>query len=350
MWKFVAVAAALASPVLADTRLDTYVGGRTLKDATGWQYQWPAVYFESRFTGDAVTLKFDDPSNNLNVVVDGRIVAIVKKPGRTEYRLDRLGAGEHTIRLEKRSETQYATGRFEGFFVPEKTAALAAPAYPRQIEFIGDSLTVGYGNTSPYNDCTPEEVFETTDAQQGFGPLVAKHFKAAYRINAFSGLGMVRNYGGFEHSKYRMPMLYPRAIFDDPTSASRDGWKPQIIITGIGGNDFSTPVKPGEPWTNQAELKADYVKTYTAFVTRLRADNPEAFLIVAVEDGRGDYTAGTREVYEAIRASGDTRIGYATIPPSKEGSCYHPNTRDDAAIAKMYIDYISARPELWQGK
>lgn len=349
MWKFIALAAVLASPALADTRLDMHIGGRTLKDATGWSYQWPAVYFESRFTGDTVTLKFDDPSNNLNIVVDGRIVAIVKKPGKTEHRLDHLGAGEHTVRLEKRSETQYATGRFEGFFVPEKAAALPAPAYARQIEFIGDSLTVGYGNTSPYNDCTPEEVFETTDTQQGFGPLIAKHFKAAYRVNAFSGLGMVRNYGGFEHPKYRMPMLYPRAIYDE-IQADLSPWTPQIIITGIGGNDFSTPVKTGEPWKSQAELKADYVKTYAAFVKNLRAKNPRAFLIVAVADGRGDYTDGTREVYEAIKASGDTRIGYATIPETKGGSCYHPNTRDDAAIAKMYIDYISARPELWQGK
>lgn len=349
MWKFVALAAVLAAPAIADTRLDTHVGGRTLKDADGWTYQWPAVYFEGRFAGDTVTLKFDDPSNNLNVVVDGRIVAILKKPGKTEYRLDNLGKGDHTIRLEKRSETQYATGRFKGFFVPDKAAALPAPSYARQIEFIGDSLTVGYGNTSAYNDCTPEEVFETTDSQQGFGPLVARHFKAAYRVNAFSGLGMVRNYGGFEHPKYRMPMLYPRAIYDR-TETDSSPWKPQIIITGIGGNDFSSPVKAGEPWKDQAELKADYVKTYTAFVRRLRADNPQAFLIVAVEDGRGDYTDGTREVYEAIKASGDTRIGYAAIPPSKEGSCYHPNTRDDAAIAKMYIDYISARPELWQGQ
>lgn len=356
MWKFITFVALLAAPATASApapaagvRLEMHIGGRTLSDGASWTYQWPAVYFESRFTGDTVTLRLDDPSNNLNVLIDGRPVAILKKPGKTSYRLDRLGDGEHTIRLEKRSETQYATGRFEGFFVPSKTAALPAPVYTRQIEFIGDSLTVGYGNTSPFNDCTPKEVFETTDSQQGFGPTVARHFKAAYRINAFSGLGMVRNYGGVEHPGYRMTTLYPRTIFER-TQTDSSPWTPQIIVIGIGGNDFSTPLQPGEPWKSQAELKADYIKTYVAFVRKLRADNPQAYLIVAAPDGRGDYTDGTRQVYETVKAEGETRIGHTTLPPIKSTSCYHPSTRDDATIAKMYIDYISARPDLWQGK
>ena len=350
--------AALAAPACAqsagETRLDMAIGGQTLPAMSGgykaWRYQWPAVYFEARFKGNDVTLAFDDPSNNLNVIVDGRLVAILKKPGKTSYSLHKLGTGPHTIRLEKRSETQYAVGAFKGFFVPAKGDALPAPAFDHAIEFIGDSGTVGYGNTSAYTQCTPDEIFETTDSQQGPGALVGKHFKAAYRVNAFSGLGMVRNYDGREHPKYHMPMLYTRAVFDNPAPDPAK-WTPQIIVVAIGGNDTSTALHDDEPWKTREALLADYTKTYVAFVKALRAHNPGAhLLIVSPEAGRAEYAAAVKGVFDTLVADGVARVDLLTLPKTVSDGCNgHPNTRDDADIAKMYTDYIEAHPEYWRG-
>ena len=103
------------------------------------------------------------------------------------------------------------------FSFANKANALPAAKTDRAIEFIGDSLTVGYGNTSAVDrNARPEELFEATDSQQSFGPLVAKHFAAAYQVNAFSGLGMVRNFDGREHPKYRMPDALPPRAFRRP--------------------------------------------------------------------------------------------------------------------------------------
>ncbi len=365
MWKSLLLTTALvtmAIPLISgpaaakpatETRLDMTVGGRTLPVLRGgekaWAYQWPAVTFEARFSGNDVTLAFDDPSNNLNVIVDGRTVAVLKKPGATRFSLHQMGKGPHTIRLEKRSETQYAVGAFKGFFVPAKADALPAPAYSRAIEFIGDSFTVGYGNTSAFTRCTPEDIFETTDSQLGFGALVGKHFKAVYQVDAFSGLGMVRNFDGHEHAKYHMPMLYPRAIFDDPTPDPA-AWHPQIIVVGIGGNDFSTALHDDEPWKSRADLISDHEKTYVAFVRMLRAKNPDAFILLARPENRPDYTAATTAVFDAIHAY-DKKVDLVTLPQTDNTGCNgHPNVHDDAKVADMYIAYIEAHPELWQGK
>jgi lysophospholipase L1-like esterase len=322
----------------------------------GYAYQWPGVYFEARFKGPGVVMKFDDSANNFNVIVDGRLVMEIKKPGKTDVRIDQLSDGQHVIRLEKRSETQYATGIFKGFFAPNLYQYPSLRIEPlkrtRQIEFIGDSLTVGYGNTSAFSQCTPEQIFETTDAQQGFGPLTAKHFDADYQINAFSGLGMVRNYDGREHPKYHMPMLYDRAIFDDPTQVNQPDWHPQVIVIGIGGNDFSTPVRPDEPWGNETNLRADYVKTYTAFVKTIRARNPEAWIILATPPDRQEgYTGGTDDVFAAIKATGDTKIDRVTLPELDKIGCNgHPSTRADTRVADFYIQYLTDHPQVWQGK
>ena len=49
-------------------------------------------------------------------------------------------------------------------------------------------------------------------------------------------------------------MLYPRALFDDPTPDDTP-WEPQIIVIGIGGNDFSSPIRPDEPWGTQEKFR-----------------------------------------------------------------------------------------------
>jgi len=322
----------------------------------GYAYQWPGVYFEARFKGPGVIMKFNDDASNFNVIVDGRLVMEIKKPGKTDVRVDQLSDGLHTIRLEKRSETQYAVGTFLGFFAPNlyqyPSLRVAPLNRSRQIEFIGDSLTVGYGNTSAFSQCTPEQVFETTDSQQGFGPLIAKHFDADYQVNAFSGLGMVRNYDGREHPKYHMPMLYDRVLFDDPSPVSQPDWHPQVIVIGIGGNDFSTPVRPDEPWHDAATLRADYVKTYTAFVKTIRARNPKAFIILATPPGREEgYSGGTDDVFAAMKAAGDTQIDRVTLPELDRIGCNgHPSTRADAGVADFYIRYLTDHPQVWQGK
>ena len=330
--------------------LPVHAGGKVAHDEDGYAYQWPGIYFESRFHGTQAAVLFDDPNANYNVILDGKLLEVVMKPGTAMWNVSAVD-GDHTLRIEKRSETQYATGRFGGFYVPQKAEILPAPTHAHQIEFIGDSLTVGYGNTSQYTQCSTDEIFQSTDAQEGFGPTVAKHYDADYQINAFSGLGMVRNYGGYEHPKYHMPMLYPRAVFDDPTPAPRQDWAPQVIVIGIGGNDFSTPVKAGEPWADEAALLANYEATYIQFVKDVRAANPQAFLILTSPDGRDGYTNGTTDVYNAIVASGETRIARLTIPPLDATGCNgHPNTRDDQKVAQMFIAWFDAHPEVWAGK
>lgn len=61
-----------------EARLQMNVGGRTLERTTRggeeWVYQWPGIYFESHFKGNRVEMRFDDPNNNFNVLVDGHML------------------------------------------------------------------------------------------------------------------------------------------------------------------------------------------------------------------------------------------------------------------------------------
>src|SRR5207237_1246644 len=81
-----------------------------------------------------------------------------------------------------------------GVFAAPGTVAAPLRHRRRAIEFIGDSHTVGYGNTSPGRACTEDQVWATTDTSRGIAPLTAARYAADYQVNAISGRGVVRNY------------------------------------------------------------------------------------------------------------------------------------------------------------
>jgi hypothetical protein len=170
-----------------------YHGGRMLSATgkNGFEHQWPGTYWEDAFSGTEIALGFDDTVNKLHIYIDRKLVDTETKPGHTLVRLSGLGTGNHWIRVEKATESQGAAATFLGFARPDlPPVPIAVPEAPaRQIEFIGDSYTVGYGNTSGKRQCTEDEVWATTDTSQAFGPLTAHHYKADYQINAISGRG-----------------------------------------------------------------------------------------------------------------------------------------------------------------
>jgi lysophospholipase L1-like esterase len=330
------------------------------KPYTHYTYTWPGIYFDARFEGDTFFFITDDSENILNVIVDGKSLGRLEKPGKAQYAVKGLDWGVHDVRLEKLTESQAGTGRFDGFYINKpyshglppgvkRGTALEPVPRARQIEFIGDSYTVGYGNTSTKRECTKDEIWATTDTQQAFGPLTAKHYDADYQINAYSGRGIVRNYDGFIGDP--LPALYPYALYDGKTEYNKPDWQPQIIMIALGGNDFSTPVHAGEKWATQEDLRADYIANYVTFVKTLRARNPNTSFLLA-NYGEPEIISDITEVIKRLNADGETRVAPFSAGSNFErtGCDYHLNTADDKRISATLIAYLDAHPDLWQGK
>jgi len=329
-----------------------HIGGRVVAvdDAAGgpaYRFQWPGEYFETAFSGSQVCIRIGEGDAIYHVRVDNASAATLVKPAPGVYAVRGVAPGMHTLRVEVASESQAAPAVFGGILAPADSAAHAPPARSRRIEFIGDSHTVGYGNTSPTRQCTPQQVWLTTDTSQAFGPLVAAHFDADYEINAISGRGIVRNYNGGPGAT--LPVAYPYALFDGRTPAADAGWQPQVVVVGLGTNDFSTALNPGEKWKTRDELHAGYEATYVAFLRSLRARHPDAFFILAATDmAEGEIAAEARKVADQMRAAGDARVAFVAYPPLELTACdWHPSLADHRKMAQTLIDYLEARPDVW---
>ena len=337
---FVALAVAAAAPACSQPpegqRIPVAVGGRVVAERDGaLRFGWPGVYFEGRFSGTGVHVVIDKGPDRLRLLIDGVEKARFERAGAVDARIGGLSKGEHRFRLEKLAESQSDSSRLVGFYPLDGGKALAPPARAgRSIEFIGDSYTVGYGDTAPGHSCTQAEIHDTTDTQQAFGPLVARHFGADYRVIAFSGRGVVRNYGGSAPG-VAMPDLYPRLIPSDPatreTGPSR--WHPQIIVINLGTNDFSTPVHAGEAWRDAAALRAAYQARYIAFVRGLLAKQPQAKLVLM---GSDVFYPDVTRIADVLGKVAPGRVSAVHFTGLDLGGCdWHPSLKDHQRLAAL---------------
>ncbi len=344
------VVAPLAAAPADLVALPMHTGGRVLTSADGYAYQWPGTYFEAAFKGQAVYFKTGTGDEDLHVTLDGEAAAPLVKPAAGLYMIGNLAAGPHTVRIDIVNESQAGADSFGGFAIGAGAQPSEMPARRRQIEFIGDSHTVGYGNTSTTRNCTTDDVWNRTDSSQAFGPEMARRYDADYQINAISGHGIVRNYNGSAGDP--VPVAYPFVLLDHTTAYRDDTWQPQVIVMALGTNDFTTALNPGEKWTTRDQLHADYEATYAAFLKALRARNPKAYFVLwATDMADGEIEAEEQRVVAQAQAAGDRRIQFIPVNGLALTGCHqHPSLGDHKTIAGLLEGVIDAQPDIWQGK
>jgi len=325
------------------------VVGRVKHHPDSVEYSWPGVYFEGRFTGSAIGLKFSDSHSHFNIEIDGRHTDVISRPGNETVWLQGLGAGEHRIKVFKRNETSHASGRFFGFELGPGERMHPAPApRERQMVFIGDSLTLGYGNASGKRDCSDAEVSASTDSSLSFAALTAAHFGADLHLNAYSGLGLVRNYGdAFPGTQYRS--YAHRTLAHDPSSVwvKPEHWNPSVVVVTLGGPDFAS-LDASKPWTAET-LVPEFKTAYLDFLSALRVQyGSQALFVLGVpETGDQRLMRSVREVVARHKLAGYSRIddfGIDMAALDAQGCHWHASLQDHRAISKALITVI----ERWQ--
>jgi lysophospholipase L1-like esterase len=315
--------------------------------------QWPGIYFNAAFRGTTLYFTVGSAKEILHLVIDNQPALILADPQPGTYRVAGLSNSPHSATLYIATESQSDQNHFGGFAIPAGEKELPpAELSSRQIEFIGDSFTVGYGNTSPQHDCSalPGAIYAATDDTQASAALTAAHFHADYQVNAISGRGIVRNYNGFAGDT--LPAAYPYILFDKKQPYTDANWHPQWIVISLGTNDFSTALNPNEKWKSRDALHADYEQTYIDFLKGLRAKHPNAYLIVwATTKANGEIATEGQRVVDKMKASGEQKITFISFDQLTFTGCdSHPSTADDKVVSEKIDQFIEANPTIWQAR
>ncbi|HTL66350.1 MAG TPA: SGNH/GDSL hydrolase family protein [Lacunisphaera sp.] len=303
---------------------------------------WSGARFRLRFH-DSVSVGVwlaDEKGNNYAMAwIDG-------KPGR-KFRLevgesfyplaDGLAAGEHTVELVRVTECDQGLTRFGGFVLERGGEALAWPEGPaRRIEFIGDSITCGYGVESD----NPHEHF-TTGTENfclGYAGLTARRLKADYVVVARSGIGIVRHYDGArEGDPDQMPTVYPQLFYLRPgRDWDANRFTPDVVCVNLGTNDFSTTGVDVEK----------FVATYAKFLEMLLARYPAA-QVVALQGPMNTEPALQSALDAALhrlKADELQRVHYLAFSPQGAhgyGADYHPNKAQSEITADELTTFLA---------
>jgi lysophospholipase L1-like esterase len=249
------------------------------------------------------------------------------------------------LRLTRRNETTTGPGTIRRFLLEDGAGAAWQPARPanaHQIEFVGDSFTAGLADLSKKRNCSAAKIRATSDATATFGVRVARTFHADWELNAMSGMGMNRNWNGkFPDTNFRT--YYPRLLQNDAQSVAADpAWHPQLVVIGLGINDFSTPLHDGEAWTRES-LAGQFKESYKALIADVRQRYGDVEIIVtAVKLGEdGQQPPLVQQVAQAASDAGDRHVHYVEYDGLELTACqWHPNLADHARMAQALIGAI----------
>ncbi|MCR5226267.1 MAG: hypothetical protein K6E27_03530 [Eubacterium sp.] len=103
-----------------------------------------------------------------------------------------------------------------------------------KIEFIGDSITCGYGVLGePYSEYTVRE----EDGEKSYANVLAQNYNLNARWVSVSGYGMFVEYTGDPENI--VPKVYPYVnwFYDKETREDYSEFEPDIIIVNLGTND-----------------------------------------------------------------------------------------------------------------
>ncbi len=290
-----------------DNEAFEYFGRFDFSDTRSPEFDWPGSYIKTRFSGTSLTVLLSGASVYFDIYIDDKKIPTVfnesllgdatlqLKSGKGEYLIaDNLSDELHTLKIAKRSETNWASVHFNGLLLEDNSGTIPPlkTEGPR-VEIIGDSYSVGYGNLSPSKtnpslqdfsgqDCTNDEINAFTDTHQAYGPIATMQLQGEYFVNAYSGIGMERNYGG-STATGTLPSFYPLTIHSNPSSVfwDFDAWKPDVVIVLLGTNDFSTALTPGEEYATREDLQDAYIGSYRNFLSDIRRNYPGVSIVCA---------------------------------------------------------------------
>lgn len=306
------------------------------------ELSWPGTGVSFSFTGSSATINLQrmSGSNSAELTVDDVATVIPDVNGTSISTPPGLSNGTHHVVLRKRSEALFGsiflgnittTGSFE-----------KDEEVTRKIEFIGDSITVGYG-LDGVNPCRNTAAVENNP--KTYGALAAAALKADYSMIAWSGIGATRNYPS--NPPDPSPIMPVRWTRYNPNDANNSypfpaAAVPDVVVINLGTNDFSY-VGMRDP------LNVDtYIAAMVQFVQDIKKRYSTAtfFLLTSPMIG-DDYPAGdaTKTVQRnalgtVIKQLNGTDIHLVDWPTqgSDVGCDYHPS----AAAHELGAGIVSA--------
>lgn len=253
-----------------------------------------------------------------------------------------------TVRVIKLSECAFGYAglkslEVEGTLIPSKSADKAL-----KIEFIGDSITCGYGIEGVFM----KDTFTTTQerADKSYAFLTAKALKAEVQYCSWSGIGITSNYVdpatvNLPDTYWLMPANWP---YTDKSLSLRLGLEPEvwdesrfspdIVVINLGTNDIS--------WVRKIEeRRLAYVSGMRQLIEAVHRRSPKAKICCCLGVMGEELNDSVKEAIDLFKKDfKKVEIKFVAFPLQKDedgiAADWHPSAKTHQKIARILVESL----------
>ncbi len=213
------------------------------------------------------------------------------------------------------------------------------PEKERRIEFIGDSITCGYGIDTQNESYGFSEA--TENGSKTYAALVSERLGAEYSICAWGGIGVYSSYTESQNPNQNVLIgnIYSRLGISDKIW-DHSLQQPDLVVINIGTNDSI--------WARNIEERENkFGEAYYRLIQQVRTANPSAYIICTagvMDTGLIDEIREQAELFHYN--TGDSKIfcfefEHQNAVRDGYGTAYHPSARTHEIMADSLAKFIS---------
>jgi len=253
----------------------------------------------------------------------------ITKTGNSEFTIaEDLPAGDHTFAIY--NQTEPALGVFGIKSITLEGSLISAPENNEHyIEFIGDSITAGFGALSPVDG----HYALYQDATRTWPYLTADKLNADWSVVARSSIAATDGLGWSDTGYISMQTVYPKQRYYYNTEINYPfDREPDVVVIALGTNDIMS-------FEQRGKTLDDVKDGFEKMTILVRDKNPDAAIVWVY----GMMTNAADSIIEEVVAElGGNASNYYTLklPMNKDGGKDHPDLLAQTTYADMVSGYV----------
>ena len=321
-----------------------YVGRISFANPERPTWDYPGAQIHCVFNGTSVRMLTKANSGYFMIELDNQEPFKVESTPTDSLVLiaENLADNQHRLTITYCMEGLLRHPAFYGLYLDANRTLEQKPKLPtRRIEFIGNSITCGYGIEGDGSE--KKFSYSQENAYMTYGARTARALNAQWQLVSRSGIGVYRNSNGnVNGDKSVMPVYYPYTLF----KKSGELWdfsryQPDVVCINLGTNDTTLPSYDVELMT----------KAFCQFLQAVRGHYPDAKIVLltgtmlkAGSKRLQDLKQAEDEAVADAKKRGDNEVYRFDFTPADGslgwGTHRHPSMRQHEQMATELTAYL----------